>query len=129
MPKIYFIDNGLRNFATKNFSQFEDQSQKGSLLENFVFSSLLKSFSGTINFWRTKLKKEVDFILKDYFGNTMPVEVKASELKKELITPGLINFIHQYKIKKVYFINLKLEKKINKNGAKINFILPFRKIR
>ncbi len=124
MPKVYFIDTGLLNFAIKNFSKFENHFMKGVLLENFVFSSLIKAFSGQINFWRTRAKSEVDFVLRDYFGNLIPIEIKATELKKEIIPSGLKSFINQYKVKKAYLVNLGLEKKIKKEGTEINFILP-----
>ena len=65
-PKCYFIDNGLRNFLISNFSNLEFRPDRGELLENFVFSQLQKKADPTtkINFWRTKAKQEIDFILQ-----------------------------------------------------------------
>lgn len=125
MPKIYFADNGLRNFAIKNFRDFSESLEKGKLLENFAFSTLLKNWKGSINFWRTKDKNEVDFILKDYYGNIIPLEVKAVPLKEPEITKGLRSFIERYKPSKAFILNLSLEKKIKFKGTKINFILPY----
>jgi len=126
MPKIYFADNGLRNFSLMNFRSFLDSPEKGKLLENFVFSTLIKSFEGNINFWRTKDKNEVDFILKDYFGNIIPLEIKAVYLKEPEITRSLRSFIEKYKPYKAFIVNLSIEKTIKFKNAKIEFILPYR---
>ncbi|MEA2097356.1 MAG: ATP-binding protein [Candidatus Cloacimonadota bacterium] len=65
-PKCYFLDNGLRNFLVSNFSDVEFRTDRGELLENFVFSQLQKKAGPLtkINFWRTKAKQEIDFILQ-----------------------------------------------------------------
>lgn len=65
-PKCYFIDSGIRNFLVSNFSEMEFRPDRGELLENFVFSQLLKKAGPLtkINCWRTKNKQEIDFILQ-----------------------------------------------------------------
>jgi predicted AAA+ superfamily ATPase len=65
-PKCYFIDSGIRNFLVSNFSEIEFRPDRGELLENFVFSQLLKKAGPLtkINCWRTKNKQEIDFILQ-----------------------------------------------------------------
>ena len=65
-PKCYFLDNGLRNFLVSNFSDVDFRTDRGELLENFVFSQLQKKADPLtkINFWRTKAKQEIDFILQ-----------------------------------------------------------------
>ena len=65
-PKCYFLDNGIRNFLVSNFSDAEFRTDRGELLENFVFSQLQKKADPLtqINFWRTKTKQEIDFILR-----------------------------------------------------------------
>ena len=102
-----------------------DSRDKGELLENFVLSSLLKKGNLTVNYWRTKDKSEVDFICRDYYGNTIPLEVKAAELKKPEITKGLRSFIQRYNPAKAFLINLALEEKIKFKNTQIEFILPY----
>ena len=65
-PKCYFIDNGLRNFLISSFSEIEFRTDRGEILENYVFSQILKKSDPLtkINFWRTKNKQEIDFILQ-----------------------------------------------------------------
>ncbi len=125
MPKVYFIDTGLRNFALKNFAAFEDNRDKGSLLENFCFSSLMKMWKGSIYFWRTKEKTEVDFLAKDMYGNIIPIEVKAQRLAKPVISRGFQSFLKKYKVKKGYIVNLDLKSKVKLNDTIIEFILPY----
>jgi len=65
MPKIYFLDTGLRNFALRNFTEISFRPDKGPLFENAIFGELYKNL-GVIEqlfFWRTLSKTETDFIL------------------------------------------------------------------
>lgn len=126
MPKIFFADNGLMNFAVRNFTEFKDNLRKGKIIENYIFSSLLKVWNGTINYWRTKEKNEVDFILRDFYGNVIPVETKATSLKKPEIPYGLKAFIEQYKPSRAILVNLSLKQKIKIGKGKniVKFIIP-----
>ncbi len=75
MPKVYFIDLGLRNFFKNDFRPLVDRDDKGQLLENAVFRQILDSRDlSTIKFWRTTDDKEVDFIIED---QDMAYEVKS----------------------------------------------------
>ncbi len=73
-PKVYFLDSGLRNAATDNFTPLEKRADCGALAENFVFNSISHA-NLKVNFWRTKSKAEIDFVVR--FGEeTFPCEVK-----------------------------------------------------
>ncbi len=65
MPKIYFLDSGLRNFLIRSFPETPKQFADGQLLENQVFCDLVKRGVDSIKFWRTQDRKEVDFIVDD----------------------------------------------------------------
>ena len=69
MPKLFFMDNGLRNVLARDL---KFNREKGFMLENHVFTQLLAR-NENINYWRTKSKAEVDLIL-----DGIPVEVKAT---------------------------------------------------
>lgn len=74
MPKVFFLDLGLRNFFTDNFNNFLTRIDKGALLENAVFRQLLEKYNGEeIRFWRTINKDEVDFVI----GEKKAIEVKV----------------------------------------------------
>lgn len=78
MPKVYFLDLGLRNFLVKNFTNFSLRADKGIVLENAVYRQLLEKYDfEEIRFWRTTGQNEVDFILRE----EKALEVKA-DLKK-----------------------------------------------
>lgn len=108
-PKIYFLDNGLRNFIIKNFQSIDNRPDYGEINENFIASELTKNET-ELKFWRTKVGAEVDFIIeKD--GKIMPLEVK-SNLNLTKITRSYRNFIELYKAKTgIIFSNNFLEKK------------------
>lgn len=125
MPKIYFLDTGLRNFALKTFQDFETRPDKGSLLENFVFSEIIKQTDNQLHFWRTKEKAEVDFILADYMGNIIPLEIKASALRTPELSRGLQGFISSYQPKQTFIINLGFQGKTQINKTMVNFIYPY----
>ncbi len=88
-PKVFFIDTGLRNAVINNFSIL--RTDIGALYESFMFSELLKQ-DLKINFWRTKSKAEVDFVI-EYDGDYVPIEVKYGQSK---ITRSFRSFIEHY---------------------------------
>jgi uncharacterized protein len=81
MPKIYFMDIGLRNFFLNNFESYLVRNDKGQLLENMLYRSLIEKYdSDNVRFWRTTQKNEVDFIVNE---NTA-FEVKSALYGKEM---------------------------------------------
>ncbi len=82
-PKTFFVDCGIRNVLANDFSF---SKEKGFLLENFVFTQLIR-YDGTVKYWRTTAKAEVDLIYKG-----IPVEVKTTPK----ITRAMQSFISTY---------------------------------
>ena len=113
-PKIFFLDNGFRNFIIKNFQPIKNRLDKGSLYENFVASELAK-LDLDIKYWRSKSKAEVDFIIERE-QRIIPIEVK-SNLKNIKLTKSFISFIKKYKPKD----SLILSEKFYKDKGKIKF--------
>lgn len=78
MPKLFFLDTGMRNSAVKNFTELRFRQDSGNLFENAIFGELYKNL-GVIDllfFWRTLSKNEVDFI---HIGDQkIAIEVKLS---------------------------------------------------
>ena len=67
--KIYFIDNGIINALTGNYSVIENRSDKGGLWENFVISEMYKmneykKYFGKFYFWRTHDQQEIDLVIQ-----------------------------------------------------------------
>lgn len=74
-PKVYFFDTGLRNYIVNDFRLLDERGDLGGLLENAVFGQLVKN-GYSLNYWRTKQKQEVDFILHLAGGRELALEVK-----------------------------------------------------
>jgi hypothetical protein len=125
-PKVYFMDNGIRNYSILGFSEMEKRPDSGSLAENFVFTSLLdveKDF-GRISYWRTLSKAEVDFII-DTGEDAIPVEVKFSEMKKPDISRSFRSFIEAYKPKRGLILTKSLWAEKTVNGTNVKFVPVF----
>ena len=76
MPKVFFMDTGLRNCLLDNFQSFSIRVDKGELWENAVFRMLADRHDvDLIRYWRTSAGNEVDFVLPDI------LEPKAIEVK------------------------------------------------
>ncbi len=91
-PKVYFLDNGLRNATVRDFRDVSTRVDSGSLIENFVAAELVKS-GFEIRFWRSKGGAEVDFVIEEN-GRLIPIEVKFHAAR----SPGksLISFSRKY---------------------------------
>ncbi len=94
MPKLYFLDQGIRNFILNDFKEPEMRYDKGKLFENFILTEELAndihSFKN-IKFWRTTNQTEVDFII-DEKGSLSAIETKWSDKKK----PRAFNTLSQH---------------------------------
>jgi len=121
IPKIYFIDNGVRNFFVNNFNPLDLRDDKGFLFEGYVLSELLKSGKESIRFWQDKNAHEVDVVLDNAL-----VEIKFKTSLKQEDFIGLKAFAKQYKDeKKLYLINLGVQKKKGKIYLKLPYTLDF----
>lgn len=104
MPKVYFLDLGLRNFFSANFQPFLARGDKGPLLENAVFRQFLEKYDiEEIKFWRTTQGKEIDFVV----GNRA-VEVKTQPSKIKV--NRYQQFLKTYSSIRLDFVSLEGEK-------------------
>lgn len=86
LPKIYFYDTGIMQLLWLKGLQKE---LIGNVFETGIFNELVKTYSkDSINFWRTKEGKEIDFIVK-IKNEILPVEVK---LNFEQFNPSTIQY-------------------------------------
>ena len=123
--KVYFLDNGLRNYLAQTTSLLSFES--GPALENAIFGILqrfiaCKNYFCHLNYWQTYSGGEVDFVLeKD--GKLIAIEVKSESLKREKISRGIVSFIKKYKPATAIQINRNFfgQKKI---GSTTVFFLP-----
>lgn len=79
MPKVFFLDTGLRNCMINNFQSLAVRVDKGDLWENTVFRILAdKHEKEEIQYWRTTAGNEVDFVLP-YISEPKAIEAKFDE--------------------------------------------------
>lgn len=65
MPKFYFNDTGMRNYAISNFSDLKFRPDKERLFKNTIGSELTKNLGRdeSLFFWRTISRNQVDFVI------------------------------------------------------------------
>lgn len=126
-PTIYFKDLGLSNFLKNQFGAPLNQvNTAGLTFQNLIFQLLEmeripnQSF---LNYWRSKDKAEVDFIL-DRGDKPLPIEVKFAKLSKPEIPLGLVSFIKKYQPPLALLLNLNFEAQKTLGQTKVLF-LPF----
>jgi len=125
-PNIYFNDLGMLNFSKFNFGTNQTD---GMLFQNFIYLLLKQKYEkglNKINFWRTKDKAEVDFVVQSKTG-VIPVEVKYSELRKTTVSRSFRSFLKKYSPKTAYIVNLSLDTEIEIENTNIKFI-PYWKL-
>ena len=129
-PKIYFVDNGIRNRLFGGFDAFEKRSDKGALLENYVFTELAKNTNpllDSIRFWRSKSGAEVDFVLERE-AEVIGIEVKAGNARGKL-TRSSHSFIDAYEPKKFIVINDRAHDGFQKNKTELVIIVTPRLVK
>ncbi|HPT08284.1 MAG TPA: ATP-binding protein [bacterium] len=100
-PKVFFYDSGLMQMLI-----FKSLTKEiiGNVFETNIFSELIKKYkSSNIYYWRTKDKKEIDFIIKDK-NNIIPVEVKLNFARADYSTINY--FLREYNLDKNFIIAL-----------------------
>ncbi len=125
-PTVYFNDLGMLNFSKNNFGTSVND---GFLFQNFIYLILKEKFErglSKINYWRTKNRAEVDFIIHASQG-VVPVEVKYKKMKKPVLSRSYRSFISKYTPKLGLVINLELDETITVNQTQLSFV-PFWKL-
>ena len=88
-PKIFLLDTGLMHILHLNTVP---DAVLGPAFETAFFSELVKnSFSHIVHFWRTKDKKEIDFILE------LPDRLVALEVKRNAaqLKPRVLHYFRE----------------------------------
>ena len=129
-PVYYFVDFGLRNYASGEFARLTDSSLSlGFLFQNFVFHALREKLllpSFHLHFWRTKDGAEVDFVT-DNAMEAIPLEVKYKDFKKPELDRSFRSFLSKYTPQKAYIVNLTLDEELIIDKTKVAFV-PFHKL-
>lgn len=105
-PKFYLFDVGLASLIKhQKFNELKG-ADAGHALEHYIFTELiaykhLNELDFEINYWRTKDKLEVDFILNE---GEVAIEVKISDAVSPSELKGLRAFNQEHKPKKSILI-------------------------
>jgi len=107
-PKIFFEDIGIRNGVLNNFSALNQRTDRGAILENYVFNQLSKQKEqpDNIRIWRTQNQNEVDFIWQKNIHEPYPIEVKFKYDSKQPVPPGLKSFLNFYQSERAFVVHL-----------------------
>lgn len=104
-PKIHFLDTGLASYllhVDKESLFLHKDDHYGNLIENYVYSELLKEASYAENsvdiyHFRDLRKKEVDFVLENRNGKIIGIEVKAKATINKTDLKGMIELAKESK--------------------------------
>jgi len=124
-PKVFFVDNGIRNQMVNQFNEFEVRADRGVLFENWVLSELLKNsiFTDTLYFWRSKGGAEVDFVRQR--GDCLEAfEAKATYLKHPKLSRSARSFIDAYQPAAFTIVNLRLNQEDRINKTRVRYVDP-----
>ena len=125
-PKVFFLDNGIRNQLLDSLSKDIDlRIDKGPLLENWVFTEIQKAlpFQSTLKYWRSKAGAEVDFVI-EHAGKLFGIEVKYTALKQPKIPRAARSFIEAYRPAAFIIVNMTLEADTDLDHTTVRFISP-----
>lgn len=125
-PTYYFVDVGLRNYATNQFGT-ATALPSGFLFENLVYNTLreqLRLSPITVHFWRTQDKAAVDFVLNKTLS-VIPIEVKYSRLKQPEMSRSFRSFLAKYTPKYAYIVHLGTQFEAAVGTTKVYFVPYF----
>lgn len=124
-PKVFFVDNGIRNRLFGGFGPFDSRPDKGALLENYVLTALAKHTNpllDSIRYWRSKSGAEVDFVV-ERGGQLIGIEVKAGNARGKL-TRSAHSFIDAYAPDHFWVVSDRAHDGFEKNRTEVKFITP-----
>ncbi|MBN1551192.1 ATP-binding protein [bacterium] len=124
-PKVYFIDQGIRNNLLLNYQPFEERLDKGALLENWVFTELWKALpiGASLHHWRSTSKAEVDFVLA-YGQQLTGIEVKAKCYRQLRLSRASRSFIDAYEPEFFFVVNQGIHSEIEIAGTRVLWVKP-----
>lgn len=125
-PKVYFIDNGIRNLVFGGFQSVENRPDRGALWGNFAFTEIYKHINpllDSIHYWRSKAGAEVDFIIKSQ-GRIAACEIKVGDLRGTLPRASR-SFIAAYQPELFLAIGSHPHPSISIGGTEVRFIRLF----
>ena len=111
-------------FSVKLFSSLSNRPDKGAVVENLVFTELLKkaSISDELYFWRTKAGAEMDFVFQQN-DNAIPIEIKSGSAIPGRYSRSFHSFLNRFSPEFAIYLNKDMFK-IDKVGNTKVFCIP-----
>lgn len=125
-PKVYFLDNGIRNQLFGGFGDPESRADHGALFENLVFSELAKLTNPllhTIRYWRSKAGAEVDFVV-EHQGRLLACEAKAGDARGR-VSRSMRSFIEGYAPERLLVVNRVSHPEERVGDTLVQFLRPW----
>jgi predicted AAA+ superfamily ATPase len=125
-PKVFFVDNGIRNQLFGGFGAVEGRADHGALIENLVFSELAKVTNPllhTIRYWRSKAGAEVDFVV-EHQGRLLACEVKAGDARGRL-SRSLRSFVDAYAPERLLVVSRATAPEQTLGDTRVQFLRPW----
>ncbi len=125
-PKVYFLDNGLRNAVFGGFQPLASRPDRGALWENAIYGELLKRLRllDEVRFWRSKGGAEVDFVVRRQ-NHLVALEVKAGPLRRPTLSRAARSFLSAYRPACLGVINGSLHLDTSEEGVPVRFRRPW----
>lgn len=125
-PKVFYLDNGLRNAVFGGFRPSRERADRGALWENAVFNELAKRLEllDEIRFWRSKGGAEMDFVVRRR-ERMVAIEVKASELIRPIVSRSSHSFLAAYRPACLGVVNASLRLDLVEDGIPVRFVRPW----
>jgi len=126
-PKVYLVDNGIRNHLVGDVRSFGERVDRGPLLENWVFTELWKVLAPdqVLRFWRSTSAAEVDFVIESG-GRRAAIEVKAQALGRPRLPRGARSFVEAYGPEVLFLVNASLEHADTLSSTRLVWTTPWR---
>ncbi len=124
-PKVFLLDNGLRNQLVHDFRPIDQRADVGPLLESWVAGELSKALpeGATLHFWRSTSGAEVDFVVVRG-DRCLAVEVKAESRGRPLIPRSLRSFLEAYRPAAALLVNLGLAHRDRLGETEVEWLPP-----
>ncbi len=125
MPKVFVVDNGVRNRLIHDFKSLDERTDAGAALENWAFSELWKALpaDATLHFWRSTSGAEVDFVVV-CGDEIVGVEVKAGRLRRPTLPRAARSFLDAYRPRTFLMVNTGLTHRQEVGETAVRWIAP-----
>ncbi len=124
-PKIFLVDNGIRNQLVGDFRPMAERTDGGATLENWVFTELWKALpsGATLHYWRSASRAEVDFVVVR--GDLIVgLEVKAGQLRRPTLPRAARSFVDAYRPGAFFLVNTGRDDRQRIGDTEVRWLAP-----